>query len=268
MFISAVEVSKAVAWLIVLAPYVLAGAVFVAKAALKTHFDRRLEAFGAENRTQLAAIQAGHQRLVHESGLYARDKHRAYARVFRKMRIATDSYSALIGLTSTPDYSKYDVERVRECLADWKVDERDAVDVLEAYSGVSDYRNRQKAGQLMGKLDREVRRQRAERARIQFVNAEVLDSLYLTDAVQAKLNVVRDLLGGFSVDLRFLGEEPPKVPLMEQRRAIREAAEAAHNTMRQELKRGDAAAVLGPLATPTGSAEVARERVPNDLAGL
>ena len=157
---------------------------------------------------------------------------------------------------------------MRECLAEWKIDERDAADVLEAYSSTSDYRNRQKAGQLMGKLDHEVRRQRAERARIQFVNAEVLDSLYLTDAVQAKLKVVRDLLGGFSVDLVFLGEESPKVPLMEQRRAIGEAAEAAHNTMRQELKRGDAAAMLGPLAMPTGSAVATREPVPNDLAGL
>ena len=263
MSTSIVQVSEPLAWVIGLAPYVFTCAVFVAKVALKNHFDRKLEAFNAENRTRLAAVEAGHQRLVHESGLYAREKHRAYARVYRKMRIATDTYAALVGLTSIPDYSRYDIVRARERLAKWKVDEREATEVLDAYTTATDYKGRQEAARLMSKIDQEVRRQRAERARIQFVNAEVLESLYLTDAVQAKLRVVSEIVGGFATDLKFLGEERPKVPLSEQRCAISEAAEAAHDTMRQELQRGDAAVELGAVAAPSRSAVVAGERLPN-----
>lgn len=253
MSTSIVEVPKIVAWVLAGAPYVLAGAVFVAKAALKNHFDRRLEALSAENRSRLAAIEAGHQRLVHESGLYAREKHRAYARVYRKMRVATDAYAALVGLSKRPDYSNYDLARVRECLAKWKVDERDAPDLLAAYANATTYQDRQDAARLMGKLDHEVRRQRAERARIQFVNAEVLESLYLTDTVVEKLNVVRKDMGGFAVELEFLGEVRPKIPLSEQVIAVRKAAEAVHDTMRQELLRGDAAVALGATPSPPGS---------------
>jgi len=266
MFTSTVEVSKAVASLIVLAPYVLAGAVYAAKTALKNHFDRSLEALSAENRSHLAAIEAGHQRLVHESGLYARERHRAYARVYRKMRVATDAYAALVGLTTRPDYSKYSLERVRELLAEWKVDERDAPDLLAAYANVTTYKDRQEAGRRMGDLDHEIRRQRAERARIQFVNAEVLESLYLTDAVVAKLNDVRKHMSGFAVELEFLGEVPPKVSLSEQVIAVREAAEAVHKTMRQEFQRGDAAVALGATPSPPGSVVIASERIPNDAA--
>jgi hypothetical protein len=190
---------------------------------------------------QVEATKAEHQRLVHESGLYAREKHRAYARVYRRMRIATDSYAGLIGLVTMPDYSTFSIERIRGCLDDWDVSQEDpeAAEVLDAYTAAADYKGRQEAGRLMGKLDRAVRRRDADRRRIQFVNVEVLESLYLSDEVQSKLDAVAKLMGGFAVDLKFLGEVRPKVPLHEQRAAIDAAARDAYIAMRQELQRGD-----------------------------
>src|SRR5690348_11713915 len=106
--------SSALSWL---ASWIIAGVisvpilVFVLKVVLKDavhgFFQKQLEEYKA-------GLQAEHQRLVHESGLYAREKHRAYARVYRRMRIATDAYFATFGGLRMPQYEQFDLKRIKE----------------------------------------------------------------------------------------------------------------------------------------------------------
>ena len=50
--------------------------------------DRQLEGLRHANAELIEALRAGEQRRATEFGLYARQRHRAYARVYRRYKIA------------------------------------------------------------------------------------------------------------------------------------------------------------------------------------
>jgi hypothetical protein len=205
------------------------------KGVVREQTDRALADQRHEHDRVLAALNAEHQRRTHESGLYAQEQHRVYATLYRRVREASDVFSQLIGLTSGPDFEKYDAKMAQAYLERAEVAESDRGAAIAAYEKGDNRR----AAQLMNELERRVRLRDAERAFIRAKNLEALYELYLSDPVRACMSAVREKMANVSVNLMRDDEDRVRpMELYQSRLAMEAAVTDLYTTMRQELREG------------------------------
>ncbi|MDQ3314603.1 MAG: CLH domain-containing protein, partial [Verrucomicrobiota bacterium] len=166
------------------------------------------------------------------------EQHRVYAALYRRVREAADRFSGMIGLTSRPDFEKYDVKKALGWLERAKLDESDASEALAAYTSG----NSAKAASVMKELERRVNWRDAQRAFTKAKNIEALYELYLSDAVRARMNAVRASTATVTVNVMRDNEDRVGATELYQNRLAMETAVAdLYTTMRQELRDGTSA---------------------------
>jgi len=196
--------------------------------------DKVLADYRHQHERALAALNAQNQRRTQEFSLYAQEQHRVYAKLYRLVREASDRYSGMIGLTSGPDFEKYNQEEVQEYLMRREVTGTRVREILSMYEGS----NRKRAAEVMDELHLQLNRRDAERAFIRAKNFEALYELYLSDPVRSQMNVVRSTMAKVSVTLMRSAEEGRDRQEFEKRETMEAAVAELYRVMRNELRRG------------------------------
>lgn len=212
--------------------------------------EKTLADYRHHHEQELAAINAEHQRLVQEARLYAQEQHRAYARLYRLLRKTEVLYDDLIGLTTAPDFSKYDAEAIREYARQHKLREQDIAPMLAALANGDSAR----AGQLIAELHRRIMAWRADAS---FERAKYFGALYepyLSERVQACLAVVRDKMASVSVSLMPDMEVRAREQL-QQEQEMKRAVSDLLAALRSEMRRGfsDSFSPAHAEAAPNGA---------------
>ena len=192
--------------------------------------DRALADYRHSHERSLAATNAEHQRRVHESSLYAREKHRAYAELYRRVRTADGLYENLIGLTFAPRFEDYAAADVRDYAIRNKVPERLIEPALQALMAGE----RRKAGGLLSDLHTKVQKHAAEKSFMRAKNFEALHELYFSDEVRAAMEHVRQTMAQVSVSL-MRNDDERDTKQYEKKQAMSAAVARLYSVMREEL---------------------------------
>jgi hypothetical protein len=220
--LAALAFAGAVGWL------VLYGKAW-AQRAVEEPAKHALEELKQEHVRQLESVKAEHALRATEFGLFAREKHRAYARVFRKYRIACDALVSLRGLMTLPDFTEYSLENVRDYLATNKVVGTVAADIEDTFAA-----DARKGARDLTKVTMRIREQRARDLLTRAINADILESLYFSDAVAAQAERVRTALAEYMAMIE--DREPGRaMSTLEKGRAGRAAVDELYRLMRAEL---------------------------------
>lgn len=199
---------------------------------LNTLLDDRRQ----EGSKLLEAVRAAEDRRTTEFGLFARERHRAYANVFRKYRVAADRFSGILSFYEVPNFRKWGVEEARDYARRHSVGVAHMREVEDAI-GRSDT---DAVWSAMNALDEKVRIRDANRSFTRAKNAETLDLLYLSDQIRDQLQQVRHCIAQLSVSLRdgtnvgrFDGEKA-----VARQRDMEQALANLYTLMRDELRAG------------------------------
>jgi hypothetical protein len=179
----------------------------------------------------LEAVRAAEQRRGTEFGLFARERHRAYAKVYRRYRLAADSYSKILSIYEVPDYAKWQ----RSDLARYLKGQNVSAALVQPIEEAIDRGDSQRVRDLMSSLEEKVRIRDAMHAFNLAKNAESLEELYLSDAVRDQLTVVRHNIAVFSVSVgRGTGNADDKA--FEKKTAMENSILDLYVYMRNELR--------------------------------
>lgn len=225
--------------LIVIQTVVLVGAppavVFYGKEKLKNllreEADRRLADYRHEHEKQLEEIRADNSRQSEQFSLYERERHRAYARVFRRYRIAADLSSRLVAPYGIPDFATFREADLSAYLKNHRVWEQVAAPARDAFQqGLTAL-----FVARMTEIDDRIQIQRAERAYQAARNAEALEELYLSDQVRLQLDDVRRAMSRYMVKVRRDINDPDDATLY-KRDELATAITRLYALMRDELR--------------------------------
>ena len=194
--------------------------------------DRALADHRHEHEKRLEAIRAEHSRLAEQFTLYERQRHRAYARVFRRYRIAADLHSGLAAMYTIPDFATFSESDVTAYLKKHKVSDQIGEPARRAFRAqqIPLFKAR------MIEIDDQVRLQEANVAYHHARNAEALEELYLSDPVRHKLDALRAAIMAYFVQIRRNVSDPSDLAV-EKKDAMETELQQLYNTMRDELRR-------------------------------
>lgn len=229
--------------------------LYIGVPALFLYFQERLKNIARESsekvladyrhqhEQELAALNAEHQRRVEEFGLFMKKRHRVYSALYRRFRIASDTYGKLLGLTMSPDFSKYSMEDFDRYVERHKVVPPSMSQPIKNALAAGD---KTEATRLLDKLHTRLQYHTAEREFVKAKNIEAAYELYLSDAVRAQLDIVRDKIAEMSVHLD--PDDPPERRDFQKKTVMKAAVSKLFDIIRQELQRGEATATAAPQA--------------------
>jgi hypothetical protein len=181
----------------------------------------------------LTDVNARNQRLVQDYGVFAQKQHDIYARLFKRVRVACDSFSLLMDFHEGPSFRKFDSADIEAFRTQHGLRTRDLAAASAAVAGG----NQSAVESAMNDLYYKVRRRDADRAFKKTKNIEALYELYLSDPVRAAMSAVRHTMAPVSVSLmRESGDHDVK--LVEKKEAMEDAVSRLYHVMRGELQRG------------------------------
>lgn len=195
--------------------------------------DRAIADYKHEHDRTLAALNADHQRRLQEFNLFTQKQHQVYAALYKRIRIAADSYDTMIGLTMGPDFASWTIEGVRGMLARYKVPEGDAAAAIAAYQQGEN----EKAAKLMDDTYFRIQRRRADQAFGRAKNFEALYELYLSDPVRQQLDAVRSSMAEVSVVLMREDDERDRSEYKKEQEMLLQVRRLYH-VMRDEIRSG------------------------------
>lgn len=157
--------------------------------------EKALADYKHEHDQALVSINADYQRQLQRFSLYTRRRHAVYGELYRKVRIASDAYAAMIGFSWGPDFSKYVREDAEEYFARHKVPISSRKNIIAAF----DCGDASRPATLLQELDDRVRKHNAGKAFARAKNVEAACELYLSDAVREQMHNVRASIAAVSV---------------------------------------------------------------------
>jgi len=196
--------------------------------------DKLLEDHKDELERLRQQLIADEERRSEEFSLYARERYRSYANVYRRYRIAADAFRSFVSLFGTGyDFSTFYAEEVDRYAKQHGLTRS----YMAGVRGAVDAGDRESVVKLMEKIDHKVRVRDAHRAFSKAKNAETLDELYLSDAVRLLLHGVRQRIAAVSATI--LVPVPGQGMLqLEKIDEMNAAVGELYLTMRSELQDG------------------------------
>ena len=191
--------------------------------------ERALADYKHTHDAELAALNASHQRQLQQFGLYTTKRHATYGALYRRMRIASDAYGSLSGLTVSPDFRRYTVEDATAYFARHKVPSSATRAIIAAFENGK----APEAAILLDKLDTHVKVHFAAKAFAGAKNIEAAREMYLSDAVRTQMEVFRSATARFSVVVEREDGLDPKE--LEKKEAMQEAVQGMFRLMREEM---------------------------------
>lgn len=95
--------------------------------------EKALADYRHEHDRLLAAINADHQRRLHEFSLFTQKQHRVYAALYRHARTASDGFASILGLSSGPDFSTFSEDQLERYRKQRGLLPSEVAPALEAY---------------------------------------------------------------------------------------------------------------------------------------
>ena len=197
--------------------------------------DRALGEYARQHEQALAALQAEHQRIAQEFGLFTQKRHEVYARLYARYRRAANEFGAPLG-GHEPEFKKFSRDDLFRYLRGRKIREIDAADAIAALDRGDTFA----MGKLMSKLHWRVTMRDANVAfdRAKYFGA--LNELYLSDKVLESLVGLRRTVEALSLSLMRDDERADAAKTLAKQNELESAVATVLHTMRDELGRGRA----------------------------
>lgn len=191
--------------------------------------EKALADYKHQHDQHLADINATHQRRLQEFGYYRQKRHAVYAKLYKRVSIAADSYGSMIGLTMRPDFANYTSDDASAYFERHEVPKSSSSPIIAAFSAG----DRREAGKLLDDLHERVLVHSANRAFNQAKSYERVSDLYLSDAVRSQMIMVRSAIASVSVAVdRSDGRDRLE---LEKKNAMHAAVDELFGIMRAEM---------------------------------
>ena len=185
----------------------------------------------------LSAVNAEHQRRLHEFSLFTAKQHEVYAAFYRRVKDASVWYSSQVGLVFQPNFEKWGPANVADYFKDSNVKGPDADEIIRLY----EQGEQQRAAKLLADLYGRVQSRNANNAFNRAKKFYALYELYLSDDVRAQFERIRHGMAEVSVLIDDRGEERNELKAFEKAKAVEAEVSKLRDVMRNELRRGESA---------------------------
>lgn len=143
-------------------------------------YQKAIEAFKHELNAINEQQKFNYQRWITDFGIFTQKKHEAYAELYRLVLIADGSLEGLLGFRQVPSYDEYTREDMKKHLLGQHIVEGFIPQLLEDWETSRDECIRKIRDYLS-----EIEFQKADKARTDANNYYLLNSVYLSDAVES-----------------------------------------------------------------------------------
>ena len=192
----------------------------------------------------LAAVNAEHQRRLHEFGLFTAKQHEVYAAFYRRVKDASVWYSSQVGLVFRPNFEKWGPANVADYFKDSNVKGPDADEIMRLY----ELGEQQKAAKLLADVYSRVQARNANNAFNRAKKFYAFYELYLSDDVRTQFEQIRNGMAEVSVLIDDRDWERKEVKAFEKAKAVEAEVSKLRDVMRNELRRGQSASTETPVA--------------------
>lgn len=193
--------------------------------------ERALADYRHQHDQALASANAQYERQLQEFSLFTRKRHQVYAELYRRVRIASDGYASMIGLSIGANFSRYTLADARDYIARHEVPASMASPIFGAF----EHNDSSVAADLLDKLEHRLRLYRAGKAFGKAKNVEALYELYLSDDVRLQMQQVRTAIA--TVTVTFDEDRYHDSKQYEKSQAMEEAVRGLYTVMRNELQK-------------------------------
>lgn len=193
--------------------------------------ERALADYHHQHDQTLASANAAYQRQLQEFSLFARKRHQVYAELYRNVRIASDGYAGMIGLSMGTNFSRFTLTEAKEYIERHEVPASMADPIVAAFKD----NNSSLAAQVLDKLEYRLKLRRSSKAFSKAKNIEALYELYLSDDVRLEMQRVRNAIAVVTVTFDDDRYRDPKQ--YEKSQAMELAVRGLYTTMRNELQK-------------------------------
>lgn len=195
--------------------------------------DKELETHKQQLQLEAAALNADHDRRLKEFDLYTRERHRAYAGVYKRFEVTHGAINHLWGFSFERTYEDATREDIEGLLKEKRIPGKTSQEILLSWD-----RNSDRGRELLAETLREWKHNAAHRKMTLARNYQILNELYFSDDAASAIEEAYQSLVKYWVQVRHADRESG-VDIPQHRDLARAAIARVRDVLRREMQRGD-----------------------------